>query len=114
MAHTSAIIAGAEAGKKFFSLPLFDGTSADGAQDSSITILGWSPPKESKWTDLSSLPSGRVHVAFFDRTVGASQPDYEVGMRYWENGVADDLEMNFGDFTMSGKMVDFKLQKPSC
>ncbi len=114
MAHTGAIIAGAEAGKKFLALPLFDGTSAEGAQDSTVTILNWNPPASTQWPELSKLPSGRVHVAFFDRTAGASQPDYEVGMRYWENGVADDLEMDFGDFMMKGKMVQFEPQKPNC
>ncbi len=114
MAHTSAIIAAAEAGKKFMAVPLFDGTSPDGAQDSSIAIVGWNPPKATKWPMLSALSSGRVHVAFFDRTPGTQEPDYEVGMRYWENGVADDLDMDFGDFVMKGTMTDFVPQKPSC
>ena len=114
MAHTSAILAAAEAGKKILALPLFDGTSPDGAQDSSIAIVGWNPPSPTKWAELSALPSGRVHVAFFDRGAAAQQPDYEVGMRYWANGVADDLEMDFGDFVMKGKLVDFQPQKPAC
>lgn len=114
MAHTEAIIAAAKAGKKFLALPLFDGTSADGAQDSSIAIVGWNPPAKTQWPALTNLSSGRVHVAFFDRTPGTQQPDYEVGMRYWENGVADDLSMDFGDFVMSGKMTEFAPQKPGC
>jgi hypothetical protein len=114
MAHTAAIIAAAKAGKKFVALPLFDGTSPDGAQDTSIAITSWNPPQPGQWPDLASLPSGRVHVAFFDRTADAQQPDYEVSMRYWENGVADDLEMDFGDFVMHGKLKAFVLQKKGC
>ena len=33
-------------------------------------------------------------------------------MRYWENGVADDLRMDFGDFVMDGKLTQLKLPPP--
>jgi len=42
------------------------------------------------------------------------EPDYEVSLRYWENGVADDLDMDFGDFVMSGKLAEFKLLPHRC
>jgi hypothetical protein len=29
-----------------------------------------------------------------------------VGMRYGENGVADDLQMDFGDFVMDAKLSE--------
>ena len=114
MAHTAAIIAGAEAGKKFLTIPLFDGTSADGAQNSFVVITGWNGPMANRWPDLASLPSGRVHVAFFDRKATSQQPDYEVGMRYWQNGVADDLAMDFGDFVMNGKLAEFMPHPAGC
>jgi hypothetical protein len=41
MAHTDTILAAAEAGKKVIGVPLFDGTTASGAQDSAATA----PPK---------------------------------------------------------------------
>ncbi len=110
MAHTEAIIQGAEAGKKFLTLPLFDGTGPDGAQDTFVTILDWGKPDTTKWPALAELPSGRVHISFFDRNKpgGGQTPDYEIGMRYWENGVADALRMNFGDFVMNGTLSTFR------
>jgi hypothetical protein len=114
MAHTAAILAAAEAGKKALFIPLFDGTTADGAQDSSVAVVRWNPPAATKWADLSKLANGRVHVAFFDRTAGTQQPDYEVSMRYWENGVADELAMDFGDFVMNGKLAEYVPQKSGC
>jgi hypothetical protein len=114
MAHTAAILAAAEHGKKALFIPLFDGTTADGAQDSSVAVVHWDPPAASKWADLSKLANGRVHVAFFDRTASASEPDYEVSMNYWENGVADSLAMDFGDFIMDGKLADYQPQKSGC
>jgi hypothetical protein len=114
MAHTEAILAAAEHGKKALFIPLFDGTTADGAQDSSVAVVNWHPPATTKWADLSKLANGRVHVAFFDRTAGAQEPDYEVSMNYWENGVADELAMDFGDFVMDGKLADYQPQKSGC
>lgn len=113
-AHTAALLAAAEAGKKFIALPLFDGTTEKGAQDSSVAIINWGGPKPSPWPALASQQSGRVHLAFFDRALSAQQPDYEVSMRYWANGVADDLAMDFGDFTMDGTLSEFTPVKPRC
>lgn len=113
-AHTEAIIRAAEAGKKFVSLPLFDGTSPGGGQDSSVVINGWNVTPDIAWPELAALSSGRVHIAFFDREQGSQQPDYEVGMRYYANGVADGLSMNFGDFVMGGKLEKLVFAKPGC
>jgi hypothetical protein len=114
MVHTAAILAAARAGKKFLTLPLFDGTDEQGAEDSSIVILDWKQPFPTKYPVLSALPSTRVRIAFFDPKPGTTTPSYEVGMRYWENGVADDLQMDFGDFVMKAKMTEFRPQPHRC
>lgn len=125
MMHTATIIAAAEAGTKFLALPLFDGTGEKGAQDSGVAIVSWGPTKAAAYPALAALPSGRVRIAFFDRPApGAAEkdsgqktpggPDYEVGMRYYANGVADDLNMDFSEFVLSGKLTEFKLPAPHC
>ncbi len=110
----AAIIAAAAAGKKVLELPLFDGTSDSGAEDSSIVITSRDKPAKSKWPALSPLPSLFVHIAFYD--VGSTDmlPDYQVGMRYWDNGVGDDMSMDFGDFVMHATMTEFALQPKRC
>jgi EipB-like len=114
MAHTSAILAGAQSGKKFLAIPLFDGTDDAGAEDSSIVVLDWKKPEASAFPLLSSLPSTRVRLAFFDRSSKSEVPSYQVGMRYWENGVADDLQMDFGEFVMNAKLTDLAPQPHKC
>jgi len=114
MKHTEALLAAAKDGKKFLALPLFDGTTATGPQDSSIVIGPWSGTPQGKWPDLTKLASGKFHIAFFDREPDKQQPDYEVSMRYWDNGVADDLDMDFGDFVMDGQLAEFKLLPKGC
>lgn len=114
MAHTEALLAAARAGKKFIALPLFDGTSEGGAEDSSIVVLDTKPPMPTPYPALSALPSARVHLAFFERTPETTLPDYQVTMRYWENGVADALRMDFGDFVVDAKLTEFRLLPPRC
>ena len=110
MAHTNAILDAAMAGRKFLSVPLFDGTGADGAEDTFVTIENWKPAVEQKWSALSGLPFGRVHIAFFDRTSDSETPTYEIGMKYYANGVADTMVMNFGEFSMDGALDQFELR----
>jgi len=120
MAHTEAIIAAAEAGKRFITLPIFDGTGDRGAQDSSIAIANWGPNPNPPYPALANMPAGRVRIAFFDRDPKPSKdkptgsPDYEVGMKYFANGVADDLHMDFSDFVMQGKLAEFTETPPHC
>ncbi len=80
----------------------------------SIVILNWNQPAATKWPVLSALPSTRVRLAFFDHQPTSITPTYEVGMRYWENGVADEMLMDFGDFVMSAKMTEFVPQPHRC
>ena len=113
--HTARIIDEAQLGKKFLSLPVFDGTSAAGGQSSSVVMNNWTKsPVETKFAPLATLPSGNVHIAFFDGDSDGSQPDYEVTMRYFTNGVADEMAMNFGDFVMLGKIEKLTVAKPGC
>jgi hypothetical protein len=116
MAHTAAIIDAARAGKKFIGIPLFDGTSEQGGQDTSITVLDYKPAGDegAKWPDLLKLPSAHVHVAFFDRKADSTTPEYEVGMRYWANGVGDNMRMDFGTFVMDATMSQFALLPRHC
>ena len=43
-AHTEALFAADRANTRFFAVPLFDGTSADGVQDSTTAIAAWTQP----------------------------------------------------------------------
>ncbi len=111
-AHTVAILDAAMAGRRFLSLPLFDGTVASGAEDTFVTLTDREPARPQKWPILSNLASTRVHVAFFDQDSMDETPEYEVAMRYFDNGIADDLTMNFGDFVLHGTLAALQPHKP--
>ena len=55
-----------------------------------------------------------MRLAFFDRAPGTTTPTYQVGLRYWANGVADDMQMDFGDFVMNAKMSEFNALPKHC
>ncbi len=114
MTHTVSLLHAARDGKKFLSIPLFDGTGDSGAEDSSAVVLDWKQGAPTDHAALAKLYSTRVRLAFFERKSGGITPSYEVGMRYWENGVADDMQMDFGDFVMRAKMQEFAVQPKKC
>ena len=55
-----------------------------------------------------------MRIAFFNRADSGQEADYEVGMRYYANGVSEDLSMDFGEFVMAAKLKELKLAKPGC
>ncbi|WP_428391822.1 EipB family protein [Lichenicoccus sp.] len=114
MAHTAAIIRSARGGQKSLSVPLFDGTGTDGAQDTYVTILGWhAAPSASDHPALAALGSSRVIVAFFARGPQTITPDYASTMRYFDNGVADHVLMDFGGFTMRATLTNLVIANPA-
>ncbi len=118
MAQTEAIILAARAGRKFMATPLFDGTDTTGASWSSVAIEGWDPPRaqgtEARFPALAEMPSTYVRVAFFGHELSAMLPDFQIGMRYFLNGVADDLVMDFTNFSMRGRMVHLSILPSHC
>ncbi|MGG5811614.1 cell envelope integrity EipB family protein [Falsiroseomonas sp. CW058] len=110
MRHTVLAVEAARAGRRLLAAPLFDGTSDEGAQDTTTIVSGWgATPGQPRFPLLADQASGRMRIAFFERgaaTTGASQPEYEVGLRYFENGVADELAMDFGEFSVTGRMLE--------
>lgn len=119
MLHTIRALEAARGGQRLLLAPLFDGTTADGAQDTTTVISAWQGPQSGqRFAPLAAVGSARMRVAFFDRVDtsggGASAPEYEVGLRYFENGVADELKMDFGEFVVDGRMEELALLPGAC
>ena len=117
--HTIAALNAARAGQRILVAPIFDGTSADGAQESTTVLAPWqgaTPMPEAP--SLASLGSSRMRIAFFEpdgeQAGGARTPSYEVSLRYFENGVADDMIMDFGEFTVRAKLMKLEDAPGGC
>ena len=114
MQHTEALLAAGRKGQTFISPLLFDGTSADGAQATFVTVLGHHGPQKSNWPALDAYASTDVDIAFFERKNDDETPDFRTSMRYYENGVATGLVLDFGDFVMTGKLSALSVPPSSC
>ena len=117
--HTIAALNAARAGQRLLVAPIFDGTTADGAQQTTTVLSPWQGPQPvPEAPSLSALGSSRMRIAFFEpdaeQAGGASTPSYEVSLRYFENGVADDMIMDFGDFTVRAKLMKLEDAPGGC
>ena len=114
MAHTAAILKGGWEGRHFISVPLFDGTTSDGAQHTFVVILGHTAPAKSRFPDLAKQAGTRVNIAFYERKHADVNPDFRAQMLYYDNGVANDILMDFGDFVMRGRLVKLQIAPSYC
>lgn len=112
--HTEALLAAGRQQKTFISPLLFDGTTADGASSTFVTILGHQEPGKTAWPALDHYASTNVSIAFFPRTNQDSTPDFSTSMRYFEDGVTTNLVLDFGDFVMNGKLKSLSIPQNAC
>jgi hypothetical protein len=118
MQHTIEALRVARSGGRILVVSIFDGTDEEGAQDTTTIMAGWQPAQpHPRFEALSPLASARMRIAFFGRDAqagGAAAPDYEVGLRYYENGIADELQMDFGDFVLAGRLDKLEVLPGGC
>jgi hypothetical protein len=121
-AHTILLIERAQAGEQFVSKQVFDGATVENA--SQITAVIGPPLKASaapagaaKAPDSVVLkrPSWRVRLAFFPADDKSGQPDYELGMKLLDNGVSQDMSLDYTDYVIRAKLDEIEaLPRPTC
>lgn len=119
--HTMAVIEAARAGKRMLELPLFDGSGAD-ALFSTFSVIGEresGAPEAERHSTLDGVASWPVHLAYFPIPPKPEQPEgvpeFETGMRLFENGVTGDIMLDYGGFKLDGVLSRLDaLPRPSC
>lgn len=114
MAQTEAVLTAAHQGKSFVSMPVFDGTTGASAENTFAVITTRGETVQTAFKPLAALPSLLVHMGYFAKDTTQLLPDTLIAMRYWDNGVADALDLDFGNFTMAGKLAKFQLLPSHC
>ena len=70
-------------------------------------------PETPALAGLSADPFWPVDIAYFDLSkagaTGEELPEYRISFKLHENGVTRDLVMDYGDFSMTGKLVNLSL-----
>jgi len=103
-AHAIELIRRAEAGEHTFFNPFFDGATPEGPQEVNV-VMGAAVPGPQK--PVSPLVGGRswpVRIAYFDADDPKPNPSYEVGLKLFDNGVADAFVLDYGEFTVNATL----------
>lgn len=111
--HTKALIRAAEAHKHLLSAKVFDGNGTDGLSDT-LAVIGKEKKLEEDNPALSKLKGmdyWPLQISFFDLSQQQTEPDYEVGMKMFKNGIASDLYLKYQDFSLKGKVTSLKIYK---
>lgn len=122
--HTRRLLEAAEKGSHVLAKVVFDGTDAEGPFNVTGIVTRLTPAnsnsgaaigKEGVNASLLSAPSWIMQLAFFPIASSEAEPDYEIGLRYYLNGVADEMIQSYGDFTLKATLDKLQpLPKPDC
>ena len=116
--HSRALLDAARAGERFLYTRVFDGTGEnDGLFVANAAILdakrGTPPDLESPL--LTDTPSWRVNLAFFAPDDPEGTPQSEQRVRYYANGIAGTLTLDYGNFVVRARLDDLSaLDRPDC
>lgn len=115
-AHTLAILDHAERNEPFFARTIFDGSDAEGPTEVSTVAGKPGAPKESGKDPLLKVEkSWPVRMAFFPLQSDSAQPEYEMSLRLLENGIAESMQIDYGDFTVNAVLEKIEaLPKSGC
>lgn len=115
--HMAELIAAARRGERFAYRIVFDGASLDGPLGVNA-VIGQHQPKATAARarePLTNRPSWYLRIAFFPLKDSKAEPDYELGMRAFDNAVADDFELDYGSFTVNARLERIEaLERPKC
>ncbi|MFL7901849.1 cell envelope integrity EipB family protein [Azospirillum argentinense] len=115
-AHTLAVLDHAGAGETFFNRVVFDGADSEGATEVS-TVIGAAAPIKEDGADplLKGKKAWPVRMAFFPLKSDSAQPEYEMSLRLLQNGVAESMQIDYGDFTVNAILEKVEaLPKSGC
>ena len=114
-AHTLRLLQEAEAGGRFFVAYMFAGTEIDGLSEISAVIGEQQPAQDDAENALLARPFWPVQLAFFSLSEGNSEPEYEMSVTLYDNGVIDSMLINYGDFTVRARLAELEaLDRPDC
>lgn len=115
--HLLELLAKAEKGETFYETAIYDGSDEADKVMTTTVIIGNESPAKNNDPELEAIkplakePFWPVDIAYFDLSEadGEELPNYRISFKLHESGVTRDLVMDYGDFSMTGRLVDLSL-----
>lgn len=116
--HTLRLMEAAVAGKRTNRQLVFDGSEVEPPAPVSAFILQQRPqenPSEALKAPLGPEPVRLYNLAFYPAGSVSPEPDFEMLIEMQDNGVAPNLVLDYGQYSVRGTLVKIEpLEKPDC
>ncbi|ATN34230.1 ATP-binding protein [Rhizobium sp. ACO-34A] len=114
--HMLEVIDNARKGRTFFEARIFDGSEDGDKSYLTTTIVGPERKpatvgaKDKASEALAGTAYWPVSIAYYDeKAVGDVLPIYTQSFKLYENGITQDLTLDYGDFVLSGKLTNLEV-----
>lgn len=107
--HLHALLSAAQAQEQFMTVRIYEGAGTGESSDLVSAVIGAPAAPSSEHPILSGVRGWPVTMAYFDTAVpvtndGEQTPSYQMSFVLYENGVTQDLIMDYGDYKLSGTL----------
>lgn len=118
-AHNRLLVERAQAGDRLIVRSVFDGSDVASAAPVSAVIGPRLAPGQGDGklprSRLLKRPSRRIRLAFFSADRTAELPEYEESVRLLDNGVVQDMLLDYGDYSIHAQLEQIEaLPRPRC
>ncbi|MDA7946264.1 MAG: cell envelope integrity EipB family protein [Hyphomicrobiaceae bacterium] len=115
--HSIAILEAAKRGKSILQARVYDGSGKGDKVYSTTAFIGKPVKPGAKQPEnrvkndeaLEKLSSWPVSISYFDSEEDGETPVYQLGFRFYENGISRDLVIDYGDFAIKGNLSSLEL-----
>lgn len=117
ISHMQQMLEQAQSGRKFQQSTIFLGGDHEDALYKVSTVVG-ARQDSTPGADLGQLADTSywpLRIAYFRPDALESEPDYEIEFRMQDNGVIRSYIVDYGEFSMRGKLMEIEpLLEPTC
>jgi len=116
--HTIDLIKRAENGERFYKSDIYDAADEATKISQSVIVIGEHHPHEKDEEDAvlgihAQETSWPVTISYFDDAQNRDGlPIYRTSFTLYKNGITRDLLMDYGDFSIRGKLVQLDILSP--
>lgn len=120
--HLIELLDKAARGETFYETTIYDGSEDADRVMTTTVVIGRKAPTRAGDPELAAIaPLAKeafwpVDIAYFDLSEedagGEELPSYRISFKLHESGVTRDLVMDYGDFSMTGRLVELSMFEP--